>query len=381
MKSTILLAASIFLINPVISNAQQHQNKKHYNLIIGTYTTSGDSEGIYVYNFNAQSGDFEFKSVAKGVENPSYLCVSANQKFVYAVNEVENGGVSSFNLNAKTGELYLLNRVKSKGENPCYISIDKTGKHVFAGNYSGGNLSVFKTSLNGSLTEATQTIQHYGSSTNNNRQEKPHVHATVLSPDEKVLFAVDLGTDKINSYRINNFSKAEVLSPTEQGFVAVKAGSGPRHLTFHPNGKFAYLIQELTAEVSVYDYKTQKLTIKQTASMLSPDFKGAVGAADIHISPDGKFLYASNRGDANELVIYSIAKNGTLTFSGRQSTLGKTPRNFVITPEGNFLLVANQNSDEIVIFKRNIKTGMLTATNKKISVGKPVCLIFANSHQ
>ncbi|WP_026896933.1 lactonase family protein [Daejeonella oryzae] len=380
MKFTLLLFLnSLILLVPAISSAQRTSKKGSYNLLIGTYTTTGKSEGIYIYHFNSHTGEFKFKSLAKGVENPSYLCISENQNYVYAVNELGKslGSLSSFSFNSQKGELTFLNKVSSMGDDPCYISIDKEGKHVFAGNYSGGNLSVFNTLENGSLTEAIQTIQHTGNSINTKRQEKAHVHSTVLSPDEKMLFAADLGTDKINSYSISHSERSNVLTPSTP--VAVKAGSGPRHLTFHPKRKFAYLIHELTAEISVYDYQEEDLKLKQTISMLDSGFNGAVGAADIHISGDGKFLYASNRGDANELVIYSIAKNGELSFTGRQSSTGKTPRNFGLTPDGKFLLVANQNSDEIVIFKRNKKTGLLSETGKKIAVGAPVCLLFAET--
>ena len=379
MKFNIPVLVLTFLIIPATSMAQRHPKKNLNNLIIGTYTNSGKSQGIYVYSFNSGTGDVNFRSVARGVENPSYLCLSDDQKFVYAVNEVSNGGVSSFSFNPDKGELGFLNKVSSMGADPCYISIDKKNKHVFVGNYSGGNLSAFTILANGALSEAVQTIQHSGNSINTNRQEKPHVHSTVISPDEQVLFAADLGTDKINSYRINNSGEAEILSATEQNSILINAGSGPRHLTFHPNGKFAYLIHELTAEVSVYNYQSGQLNFVQIVSMAPRGYTGGIGAADIHVSPDGKFLYASNRGDANELAIYSVAKDGKLKFAGRQSTLGKTPRNFAISPEGNFLLAANQNSDEIVIFKRNKKTGMLTHTGKKIEVGAPVCLMFAKT--
>jgi 6-phosphogluconolactonase len=186
----------------------------------------------------------------------------------------------------------------------------------------------------------------------------------------------DLGTDKINIYRIDPSMISTPLTPAAQEFVAVKPGSGPRHLTFHPNAKFAYLIQEMAGMITVFDYKDGKLSEKQTITMLSPDFKGRVGAADIHVSPDGKFLYGSNRGEANEIVIYSIDKKGLLTLVGRQTTQGKSPRNFAIDPSGKYLLVANQDSNEIVFFTRNPKTGLLTSSGAKIQVNKPVCLKF-----
>lgn len=365
----------IVLLLPLMVMAQNNETSKS-NLIIGTYTQPGKSEGLYVYEFNSIAGELTYKARAAGIVNPSYLTISDDQQFVYAVNETGRetpGGVSSFKFDALSGELKFLNKVNSMGDDPCYISIDKKGENVFVGNYSGGNLSAFEVLPDGSLSEASQVIQHEGSSENKSRQEKPHVHSTVISPDHRYLFAADLGTDKVYSYRIRNGN----LKAHQPPFTEAAPGSGPRHLVFHPQGKMAYLIHELTGEVSVYDYKKGVLYPIQSISMMTPDFKGKVGAADIHVSPDGKFVYASNRGDANELVIYSIGKDGRLSLAGRQSTLGKGPRNFAIDPSGNYLLAANQNSDEIVVFKRDLKSGLLTDTGKRISIGQPVCLKFA----
>jgi 6-phosphogluconolactonase len=220
-----------------------------------------------------------------------------------------------------------------------------------------------------------QNIQHEGSSVVKERQEKPHVHAAVLSPDDRFLLVPDLGTDKVYQYRVDA-SQHQALKPADAPFLTTKPGGGPRHLAFHPNGKYAYLVLELEASVMALDYNDGKLAGKQTISMVAPDFKGRLSGADIHVSPDGKFLYASNRGDANEIAIYAIDNQGKLTFVNRQSVLGKTPRNFVIDPTGNFLLVANQNTSEVIIFKRDVKTGLLTATGEKIEASKPVCLKF-----
>jgi 6-phosphogluconolactonase len=228
------------------------------------------------------------------------------------------------------------------------------------------------------LQEEGQLIKHEGSSINKSRQQSPHVHSTVLSPDNKYLMTPDLGTDKVYIYNFDRTNTANPLTPSVPAFVNVKAGSGPRHLVFHPNKKFAYLIHEMEGMITVFDYKNGKLTEKQTITMLPAGFSGRIGAADIHISPDGRFLYGSNRDDANEIVIYSIKKDGTLTYTGRQSTLGKSPRNFVIDPTGNFLLVANQNSDNILIFRRDKKTGLLTPLDKNIQIGAPVCLKFVS---
>jgi 6-phosphogluconolactonase len=363
-----------------VSSLIQGQTSKNmqYNLLIGTYSSKDKNNGIYVYQFNAQTGEFGQRSNAADIKNPSYLAISRDGKQVYSVSEAGagKGGVSAYSFNPSSGELKFINSVSSGGDGPCYVSVDGQNKFVFVGNYSGGSLSAIRINQDGSLNADIQTIQHEGSGVNKDRQEKPHVHSTVLSPDDRYLLVPDLGTDRVNIYSVD-VTKSKPLKPAEPPFASVKPGSGPRHLTFHPNGKFAYLIQEMEGLITAFDYHKGKLESKQSITMLSSGFTGEVGAADIHVSPDGHFLYGSNRGDANEIVIYAIDKDGKLSYAGRQSTMGKTPRNFAIDPTGNFLLAANQNSDEVIIFKRDQKTGLLTSTGKKIAVTKPVCLKFA----
>lgn len=373
MRTTLLLIPLVCIFNLVTG---QSKNNMPYKLLIGTYTTSTNSDGIWVYDFDTETGNFNYKSKVSGVESPSYLAITRDGKHVYSVNEVRNGGVSSFIFNPATAELTFLNRVSSGGEGPCYVAVDDRDKYVFAGNYGSGSLSAIPIKEDGSLSTDVQFIQQEGSSIDKSRQQGPHVHSTVLSPDNHYLLTPNLGTDKVSIYVFDANKTSKPLAPADPAFVSVKPGSGPRHIIFHPNSKFVYLVHEMGSMITVFDYKNGKLTEKQTITMLSPDFKGKVGAADIHISPDGKFLYASNRGEANELVIYSINKEGKLNYVGRQTALGKTPRNFVIDPTGNFLLVANQDSNEVIIFKRDLKTGLLAPTEKKIQVGRPVCLKF-----
>ncbi len=356
------------------SAARSQQNNKSYNLLIGTYTRPGKSEGIYVYRFNTQTGGFDPKSEVKGIINPSFLTVSRDRKFVYAVSETEEGKVNSFSFNAGSGKLTLLNTAGSGGSDPCYITVDDAGKFVYTGNYSGGSLTAIPLKPDGSFGSDLQTIHHEGKGLRSN-QDKPHVHATVLSKDNKFLFAPDLGTDKVNVYSIDP-SSPQPLQPASPPFASVSPGNGPRHFTFDTAGKTAYLIQEMTGIVTAFAYGGGQLTAGQSVTLPIAGFAGKIDAADIHLSPDGKFLYGSLRGDINEIVIYSIDGAGNMAFVARTSTLGKTPRNFAIDPTGNFLLVANQNSDEIVIFKRDLKTGLLEATGKKIAVGAPVCLQF-----
>lgn len=378
MKSTFVFLFTWCLFSSAQKAQAQQSTRTIYNLLIGTYTKPGKSDGIYVYSFNSETGEFSYKAEAVGIKNPSFLTISKDLKHVYSVSEVGDGkgSISAFSFDPSTGNLVFLNHASSGGNGPCYVSVDDKNKYVFSGNYGGGSVAAIPIKADGTLGADIQSIQHEGSSINKGNQDKPHVHAAVLSEDNRYLFVPDLGTDKVNIYKVD-IANSEPLTPSEPAFVSVKAGSGPRHFTFHPNGKFAYLIQEMTGSVTTFNYESGKLNAEQSVSLPPYGFKGKVDAADIHISPDGKFLYGSLRGDLNELVIYAIDQNGKLKYSGRQSTLGKTPRNFAIDPTGNFLLVGNQNSDSIIIFKRDQITGLLQPTGKKISIGSPVCLKFA----
>jgi 6-phosphogluconolactonase len=363
-----LLANSVTFAQSPIKKAKSDD----FHLLIGTYTT-GKSEGIYVYKFNVKTGEFKAESIAKNVKNPSFLAVSPDEKYVYSAGEVDNNGaVYAFSFNKKSGDLTQLSTQSSNGNFPCHVAIDKTGKWVIAGNYGAGSLTVLPVEANGSLGKPTQTIQHEGKGINAERQEKPHVHSINIAPNNRDIFVADLGIDKIVTYSLD--AKTGKLTNGNPPFTKVQDGSGPRHFTIHPNGKFAYVIQELTSQVTVFDYKNGSLVAKQSLSTLPADFKGDNSCADIHISPDGKFLYGSNRFH-DTIVIYAIdPKTGTLTYIGEQSVMGKVPRNFMIDPTGNFVLVANQKTDNIVIFKRDKVKGTLTPTGKEIAVPTPVCL-------
>jgi 6-phosphogluconolactonase len=367
-KNTLLVFLVAFYF---VACAQKNENY----LLIGTYT-NGKSEGVYVYRFNSETGDFDSVSMIK-TSNPSYLAISPDEKFVYAVNEGAdkgNGGrITAFAFNKTDGTLSLIDQQPSAGDDPCYVSVDKTNKWITIANYTSGTLSVLPIKANGGLDQATTVIQQTGYSVNTDRQTSPHMHCAIFSKDNKYLFAADLGTDKVMAYSFDE--KTGKLAEAASPFVMTKAGAGPRHLTFHPNNKFAYLIEELTGTISVYSYKNGAFALLQNASALPPDYMGEIGSADIHVSADGKFLYASNRGESNTIAIYKIdQKNGSITLIGHQSTLGKTPRNFNFDPSGNFLLVANQNTDDIVIFKVDKKTGLLSDSGKRINAGNPVCI-------
>jgi 6-phosphogluconolactonase len=364
----------LLILSSLVTMSQQKD--KTVNLLVGTYTKPGKSEGIYVYTFNVITGELTAKSKATGVDNPSFLAISRDKKYVYAANETSKGMVSAFSFDSQTGALKLLNQASSGGDGPCYVSTDDRGKSVYVGNYGSGSLSAIPLNSNGSLGDQVQTIQFEGKGVKSN-QEKPHIHAAVLSRDNHFLFVPDLGTDKVYIYKISG-SGNKTLSPATPAFASVDPGSGPRHLTFDQSGHNAFLIQEMTGVVTAFTFGDGHLSPKQSISLAPAGFNGRIDAADIHVSPDGKYVYASLRGDINEIVALSIDRTGLMTYVGRYAVQGKTPRNFAIDPTGNFLLVANQNSDEIVVFKRDAKTGALHETGIKASVGAPVCLLFSS---
>lgn len=365
----------IVLFSTFAFTASQAQNK--INLLVGTYTNTCQSNGIYVYEFDTNTGDFKLKNSSENVVSPSYISVSADNKFIYAVNE--NGtqsAVSAFGFDAPTGKITFLNKNDALGADPCHLINDD--KNVIVANYSGGSIVVFKKNPDGSITEVQQLIQHEGKGINVARQEKAHVHQVVFSPDKKFLLSNDLGLDKVFIYKYNPSSKNEIL--TLKGSVDVKPGSGPRHLTFSKDGKFVYLIQELDATLTTFSYdKSGSLKVIAETSILPKGFTGGTGAAAIKISPDGNFLYVTDRVDANSIAVYKILKDGKIEQVEQLSTLGKGPRDFAIDPTGNYLLVGHQYTNDIVIFKRDKTTGKLTDTGKRISLCSPVGLVFAKN--
>lgn len=366
IKFLLTLTFAAIAFNPLSS-------QEHY-LLVGTYT-GGKSEGIYVYRFNSKDHSHQPVSHIKA-SNPSFLAISPDQRFVYAVHE--NGGnhdggeVSAYRFDNTNGTLQLINTRRTGGDHPCFVDVDKSGKWVFVANYSSGTLSVLPVRPDGSLGEAVTKIQHEGSGTNKDRQAGPHVHATRISPDNKWLFVPDLGTDKLMIYSFDENTGS--LKTGSQPYIESEPGAGPRHIDFHPSGKYIYLIEELTGHVVVYLFHDGRLIRLQRVSSLPPDQKGFAGSADIHVSPDGKHLYASNRGNFDNIAIFKIKKDGRLDIKGFQSTLGKAPRNFNFDPSAKYILAGNQDSDEIVVFKRKSGNGLLQDTGDRIAAGKPVCL-------
>jgi 6-phosphogluconolactonase len=365
------------MLSPVLGIAQKKPVfPKTFDLIVGAYT-SGSSKGIAVYRFYTETGRLAYLNQIDNISNPSYLAVSKNNKFVYAVNENDQGEVSSFSFEPKTGKLTFINKVSTLGGSPCYVSVDKNQKNLFVANYSGGNIAVLPLNEDGSIGAAVQTIKDDGHGPNKERQEKAHVHTAVLSPDEKYVLYTDLGTDKINITKYKG-GKNNPIVPANPAFVSVTPGYGPRHLAFSNDKKTMYLVTEMGSSVIVFDYNNGKPKQRQDITLLPDGFKGQTGAADIHISPNGLFLYATNRGDANDISVFRInQENGELTFIERKPSGGKGPRNFIIDPTGKFLIVAHQNSDNITVWRLDETTGKIMQAVTRVEVGNPVCLQFA----
>ncbi|HTW59855.1 MAG TPA: lactonase family protein [Terriglobales bacterium] len=368
----------------MIALAGPHNGK--YFVYIGTYTEDGSkSRGIYVYRYDADTGEIASRGLAAETTNPSWIALHPSGRFLYAVNEVGNykgpnsGGVSAFAVDHATGKLTFLNEVPSRGADPCYITVDKTGKFVLVANYTGGSVAVFPVLSDGKLGEATAFVQHTGHGTNPKRQEGPHAHSIELSPDNRFAYVNDLGLDELLVYKFDSATGS--LTPNDPPFAKLAAGSGPRHFVLRPDGKFAYVISEMGHTVMVFsnDAATGRLQQLQTVTTLPRDFQGRNDDAEIRIHPSGKFLYASNRGD-DSIAIYAIDEDkGTLTQLGIVPTGGKEPRSFEIDPTGKLLFAANQKSDNIVVFKIDAKTGRLTPTEKVLDVGSAVCVKFVKA--
>ncbi len=345
-------------------------------LFVGSFTDKKLGEGIHVYKFNDETGEAFLKFTLDSVINTSFLKLSKNGKYLYSVAESQmdyTGKVAAFNVNALNYKLDFINTQDCGGRNPAHLEIDKTGQYLINSNYTDPSLSVFKINTDGSLNSYFQVIRFKDSSILKDRQETAHIHSSNFSPDNKILFAQDLGADKIRSFKFKSQSQDAILQ--NENAILVKSGSGPRHFTFHPNGSFGYGIAELSGKIIAFNYQNGKLEFIE--DYLSYQQNQAVyRAADIHISPDGKFLYASNRGpEEDSVAIFSINQDtGKLSLVGHESTYGEHPRNFAISPDGKFLLVANQFSNNIVIFKRDVKTGKIQKLPKEIQVNSPSSL-------
>jgi len=340
----------------------------HLFLLAGSYS-DGTASGIAVYDFNIQTGDYVRSSDIKQVVNPSYLVVSRDEQRVYSVNETPEGGASAFRFDKEKGALSFINSQPAYGAGPCYINMDKGQNFIVTANYSGGNISVFPLDKDGSIKPLSMNI-------NMNIPDSPasRIHTAVFTPDEKRLLVTDLGKDRIYTFVIKPDARDSFLVVPPENVTTQETGSGPRHLAFHPNGKFLYCINELSGKITVFEYKDYQLKAIQSIASDTTQTAGKKGSADIHLTSDGKFLYSSNRLKADGIAIFSVdSESGRLTGAGYQLT-GIHPRNFIITPNDKFLLCANLLSNNIQIFEIEKNTGLLRNTGKEIKQEKPVCL-------
>ncbi len=359
---------------------------------VGTYTEpirfgsgktlQGKGEGIYVYRMDQASGALALIGKATGITNPSYLAADSTRRFLYAVNELKTyegqptGTISAFAVDSKTGELGFLNKRLTHGTDPCHVLVDRKREYVFVANFMSGSICVLPVLEDGSLGEASDFIQHHGSSIDPVRQSGPHAHSVTLDEAERFAIVPDLGLDRLMVYRFDR--KRGVLETNSVPWVEVTPAAGPRHVAFHPGGRFAYLINELDSTLVALSYDGKNGTFKeqQVVSTLPAGFRGESTCADVQISPSGAFVYGSNRGH-DSIVIYRIdQRTGRLSYVGHEPTQGRTPRNFSIDPTGRFLLAANQDSDTIVTFRRHPQTGKLHPTGHVTHVPTPVCVKF-----
>lgn len=365
-KGLLILLISLILAG-VIQSCKMEKMKNETTLFVGTYTADS-SEGIYTFRFNRETGRLLNQKLVATMKNPSFLKLAPDKNTLYAVSEVDdyqgdNGSITSFRVKDKV--LEKLNTQSTYGANPCHIGINSSADYITVANYTGGNLSIFKTESDGSLSLAPQVIDHKVLDSS----KTAHAHMASFLNGE--LLVADLGLDRIQKYRLDN---GEFL-PSEQPALILPEGAGPRHFTSSRDGEYLYVINELNSTLTVFKNEGEKYVPLEAHETVASDYKGESFCADIHLSPDGNYLYGSNRGE-NTIVIFKVDKtSGKLTFIGRESVKGDWPRNFVVDTSGEFLLVANQRSNNIVVFKRDIQNGTLSFSSE-VELSSPVCLEF-----
>jgi 6-phosphogluconolactonase len=381
IERVIALAGILLWFCPALA-AEEQRRPNEVRVYIGTYTGE-KSQGIYTSVLKLDTGTLTEPELAAETVNPSFLAIHPKERLLYAVNEVGNfkgnpgGGVSAFKIDESTGKLELINEESSVGAGPCHLVVDAAGQHVLVANYGGGSVAVLPILEGGALGKASGFVQHEGSSVHQ-RQGRPHAHSINLDARNRFAVCADLGLDQLLVYKFD--PKEGSLTPNDPPMAALPPGSGPRHFSFHPNGRNAYVINELncTATAFRYDPLRGQLTILETVSTLPPgeSVEKGYSTAEILAHPSGKFVYGSNRGH-DTIVVYAVdSRNGTLSWVENQPVKGRTPRNFGIEPTGRFLLAANQNSDAVVVFAIDQESGKLSATGGEIRVGTPVCVRF-----
>ena len=369
--SAILLALVAFMV------ACQPQAKE-ISLYVGTYSVE-NSKGIYQYGYHPETGDLTYKQVTPNLENPSFISISPDKRFLYAVSEVndyhhlDSGSVTAYRIEPD-GSLTRLNEVATLGNHPCHVTVSPDGKTVVASNYTSGSISIYQVKEDGSLVDRPQLIQHKGTGPDSARQEGPHAHSSQFTADGKTLITADLGIDKLLLCTYSADSGKYV--PAAQSAIAIAPGSGPRHFDFTDDGKFIYLMTEMASMVNVIQKTDSGYVVVQHVSSLPEGYNGVKAGADIHLSPDGRFVYASNRGHNSIAVFQRNAGNGQIKLIQNEPVKGDWPRNFALSPDGKFLLVANQRSNNVTVFAIDDETGKLNFTGKNYEIPSPVCLQF-----
>jgi 6-phosphogluconolactonase len=369
-----------FLCNAVFAAEQNSGPAGECLVYVGTYT-GAKSKGIYAFRLNLAKGSLTPAGLAAETTSPSFLALDPTGHFLYAANEVSTfngkpgGAVSAFSIDRTSGKLTLLNQQTSGGAGPCHLFVDKNSKAVLVANYTGGSVEVIPIGDHGRLGEPSAFLQHKGSSVNANRQKEPHAHSINVDAGNRFAVAADLGLDKLLVYKFD--ADKGTLTPNDPPFTAVKAGAGPRHFAFHPNGRFAYAINELHSTLTAFSYDSNHGVLAELETLPTiPQPVPGNSTAEVQVHPSGKFVYGSNRGH-NSIAVFQIdSQLGRMKYVENESTQGKTPRNFGIDPTGTYLLAANQDSDSIVVFRIDQTTGELTPTGQKVEAPTPVCVKF-----
>ena len=377
MYKTVALA---FLVAFMLAGGGESRDARNEIIYVGTHSGRG-SQGLYVFEFDRRTGQMTEIQTVSDREGPNFQALHPEGTHLYSVSgeslsedAPDQGTITAYRIDQETGTLARMNEQSTEGEGPAHVSIDPRGRFAYVSNFSSGSLSVFAMKEDGRLSEAVEVVQHEGSSINKKRQSGPHVHSIVPSPDGRFIYVSDMGTDEIMVYAVNQNTGA--LSPARDASAAATPGAGPRHFTLHPDGAFAYSLQQISSTVAAYrvDHTTGALTRIQRVELLPNGFEESNQAADVHISPDGTFLYASNRGH-NSLAIFRIDKaSGKLSLVDHEPTRGAHPRNFIMDKKGRFVFVANRDDDEVVVFERDQQTGQLRYTGERVHVPMAVCL-------
>lgn len=378
MKDNFVRSIFSLLVGAMLSNPLLTANADEPLVFISAFA-AGDKGSIQAFQLESKTGQLKPVQQTTGVEHPFFLAVSKDQKFLYSIHAKNFGGkeneqIAAYQIEGRTGQLKLLNRQSALGTAACSLDVDATGKTVLVANYSSGSVASLPVKADGSLGEAASFVQHVGSSVNKDRQKEPHAHCIVVSPDNRFVFAADLGLDQVLSYRLD--ATTSKLTPNDPPFVKSPPGAGPRHLTFSPNGKRVYVINELSNSVTVFDYdaKAGSLTETQTISTVPADFKGTSYCADLKITPNGRFLYGTNRGH-DSLAAYRIGDDGKLTLIGIEPSLGKGPQNLAIMPGGELLLCANMPGNNVVVFRIDPQNGGLKSVGEPVAITSPSCIM------